>query len=175
MPPHHTSQAPSAPLACHVRSRLRRAALCREARAAVAGGANDVVPRGKQVHAAPEIGAQVADGGGLVLAVGRPDRNDLWKGVAEGDVGWQHIPTCPHASGNPPSPYLWLGCWRVQAGIILVVTGGCNHHHPHLHQPAAASVQRAAVGPSEGQQHHRRCVVLSLQRRLDELQAWGTG
>lgn len=77
MPPTQLAHPPSAPLACHVRGRLRRAALRREARAAVAGGADDVVPRGKQVHAAAEIGAQGADGGGLVLAVGRPDRDDL--------------------------------------------------------------------------------------------------
>lgn len=68
---------PGAQLACHVGGRLRRPALRREARAAVAGGADDVVPRGEQIHAAAKIGAQGADGGGLVLAVGGTDRDDL--------------------------------------------------------------------------------------------------
>lgn len=72
----------------------------------------------------------------------------------------------------PPSPYLRLGRWRVQAGIILVVTGSRDHHRPHPCHPPTAGVEHAAVGAGEGQQDHRRRAGLSLQRRLDKLQTW---
>lgn len=97
----HPSLPLKAQLACHMRGRLRGPAPRRETRAAVAGGANDVVPRGKQVHAAAKVGAQGADGGGSVLAVGGTDCDDLAVTRAARE-GWH----------TQPQPRLLTHGWR---------------------------------------------------------------